>query len=166
MKKTVIAVLFLFLCGCGLNSTPEHTVEGYLAALKNNNFDLAYQLLSSQDRDSLSYEQFLRKYKYDNKIRALILSKISFKITDVTVDGGHASVIAAVTRPDADKLLGRVIADAFRQAMNNGEKSDMKKDFVSGLNSKEMSYSTVDWRYRLINENGEWKIDFSLKETK
>jgi hypothetical protein len=117
MRSALVALL---LCGCGGGATPSHpstAIQAYLRAVRSNDADAAYALLSSTQQASISKEEFTRAFRenrgeLDDQARALsrLGARDMTAVGEVTYGDGESA--ALVLEPGGWRLSGGV-AEAY-----------------------------------------------------
>lgn len=164
-----IASTVLLSVNCS-RSNPGSVVISYLEASKRPDTDKAYELVSAEDRAFKTKEQ-LRQEAGDSPLAGVladIAKRTSYRIKEERIQGNRADVVVAITAPDVSKAVGSVMAAAFAAAMG-GEKSKAAADeqIAKTLKTADLPLVTTEETYRLVKEEGGWKVYFAwAKEEK
>lgn len=165
MRTSTILVLtvassVLLSTNCS-RSNPGSVVISYLEASGRSDTDKAYELVSAEDRAFKTRDQ-LRKEAGDFPLSGVmgdIAKRTSYKIKEERIQGNRADVIVAITAPDVTKAAGSILASAFAAALG-GEKSKAAADeqIAKALTTADLPLVTREETYRLVREEGGWKV--------
>ena len=165
MKKVFIVinlVLLLFLTSCKKDYVK--TLENYLKYLRKGNYKEAYTILSSRDKNVVSYQNFSNN---DNEtpISRNIGKRILYKIKESSFSetGTIARVNVLVKKIDLKKAY-YLIPELMNE---NLSEKDIDRVFRGKNKILKSCYISNNVEYKLILEDNEWKIfaDFERKKS-
>lgn len=167
---SVLAIIFFF------RDTPNKAAMRYFAALQNNDFQKAYECISSLDKSILSYDDFIKQYSFDEPARKLFLSKSTYKITKTEIEENNAKLSVAITAPDGAAISMSMMADIFPVAMSAAFSKDketqeklektLQDKMVQKLNEGNIPFSTEVKTTETIKEGGKWFVNLNVKKNK
>lgn len=157
MKWNYIFLLIFFLIDC---NSPESTLLKYLYYTKNNKLYKVYFLLSSEDKELISYEEFIQQEisNFDKLLKKNTFYKIKEKVLSETKQ--RAKISVDIYQPDLILLF------AYFPALT---KSDITENEISKITRsiKIKEYLRIyNQEFNLIKEDGKWKvfIDYGRKK--
>lgn len=173
----IIAVLFFVLTFIFFfRDTPSKVALRYFTALQNNDFQKAYECISSSDKSVLSYDNFIKQFRFNEPARKLLLSKSAHKITKTEITGNNATLSVAITAPDSDTISKSVMSELLPVVMsaafsNNKEMhaklEKMTQDkMIQKLSEENVPLSTEIKTAETIKEAGKWLINLNVKKSR
>lgn len=167
--KLIWFVLIVFMVGavgCDLvASSPEKTVNNYLAAVKKMDFDAASKYVKQTDTSTSVFNN-QDDPEAEQMMRAMF-SKMSHKTLSSKITGNTAQVVTSITSLDMLRITSSVMGDllpmAFASAFSEGSDSDntdqiAQQMFMSALSDPNAPMTTEQVSINLIKENGKWLI--------
>jgi len=174
MRCSLIRGLFacglcLVLAGCasgGDESKPGETLDLYVSAYMNGNYEEAWQHLSSEDRSARSLEAYIAERKDSGTFLARNLHRLmGYTVRDVAqVDETHACGTVEFSIPDFRAIVGEV--SGALEAAAYPESALENVSFVRrNVGAFEQKYQTegiprrmLQEKFELIREGRQWKI--------
>lgn len=174
MKRTIallcalaLVVFTLTACGSGYSS-PQKTAQTFFAAVQSLDLDaindcgengalVEWDLIQqTESGDEAQLLAFLRE----------LAAKISYRITDMTVDGDTAAVQAAVDYADASMLVKStmtdVMADMLMALLSDDGEADAHTRFFAklreNLKAETPGTQTVDVTLSMVKTDDGWRI--------
>ncbi len=159
-----IGLFFVF------NQAPEKVALKYFQALENGNFKTAYECISNNDKQMLNYDDFLKKYNFNNKARQIVLSRSSHSVTNIKINGNEAIATVEVYGPDEKILLATMMKEFFPLMMKyafseNKQQNDEEVEIFiqQKLSEKDIPMSSSSHDMMLVKENNSWKVNLNVK---
>ena len=151
----VLVVVALLTYMIVTSSNPKKTVDGFLTNLKAGDFAKAQEFVSGSE-DLLSNEDF------DDETKALLFDKLSWKVTNVTIEDNQATVEIEVTNKDFNKIISNCmekLLEDFKTILNGGSaEQNMEKYFTDELKNEQVETTTVTKTIQLVKEDKTWKV--------
>lgn len=156
-KKIFTFLIFLYLyiviVSCGV-CKPSDTVSKYLKAESKSDYDIAYELLSENDKKIKSLEEYKNEEnaEFGLLFTDAVRKSTVFKILDTVENDENATVKVEITHDDYSTAISDIFSAAFSGASQDelSKKSDNIKNNVSR--------KTIEKSYFLIKQNGQWVI--------
>tara|TARA_X000000950_G_scaffold18984_1_gene20551 strand:- start:406 stop:1503 length:1098 start_codon:yes stop_codon:yes gene_type:complete len=177
IKKDVKKLFFitaLLVMGCSQESTKlsdaNLTALAYVKSSKNLDFNSTYGLLSQEDKNILSKEDYqeFKKPKVMIEIAKAIALKSEYKIKESSIAEKSATVIIEISSPDYSSLFQSIVASAFRSTFdtskeNDEQLKDFSKDISKLIDDSDVPKQIINQSVQLVLENNEWKVSEGLK---
>lgn len=118
--STTFYFILLLLFACSKGPSPESVLSQYLEAYYSGNYEQAYQLLSEEDRQVKSLEEYqgAEKEKEFTEFAEYLQEQTSFKIKDMQAEGEQASAAVELKLPDLGAMMGDILSLAFQSAFS------------------------------------------------
>lgn len=152
-----------------LEKKPENSIQSFVEALKNGDFELAKTYTSDETMDALEISE-----DDDLEMMKLYFKCIDLKILEVTKAKDQAVVKVEITNKDLKTILQNYIQKALELAMsqiNSNEtqesmETELLEYFKSQFDSDEIQNITTTVDVVLNKVDGEWKvvIDETLRD--
>lgn len=171
MKNTptfFLCLLLLILAACS-GESPESVLSSYMEAKISGDFQRAYQLLSAEDRQVKSLEEF-RGAENASDMQALtdlVQEHTSYEIQDVQMDGDKATAAVDIKIPDLSGMMGDFLALAFQSAFSGEDAQPDEKEIEKMLEKykgKDMPTKTETFTFQLRKEGDGWKVFLDWKK--
>ncbi len=175
MKNLFVLILALFIVSCSSGeasklSDANLVALSYVKNSKNLDFNLAYELLSEEDKNFLSKEDY-KKFKEPEvmmEIAKAVALQSEYKIKETSIEEKSANVIVEISSPDYSFLFQNIVASAFRSAFdtskeNDNQLEDFSKDVSKLIEDGDVPKQIIDQSIQLVLENNEWKVSEGLK---
>ena len=162
MKKIipiVMVAISTLLCSCG-GAKSADTVSKYLKAESSCDYETAYSLLSSSDKQIKS----LTSYKEEESsefgllFNEAVRKSTTFKILDSNESENSSNVNVEITQDDYSSVVSEMFGAAFSGA--SSEDLTKKAEKYKGNAPKKTTTKT----YNLIKENGQWVLFFNWEK--
>ena len=168
MKKhySIFVLFSVLLIGCS-SSKPEDRLLDFLNAQKNFNNELAYSLLTEEDKNYKPYSEFNEIKGKDANLIMPLMSKLAdhvkFEVLSIEDQTDTAFVLVKETAVNIDRIMKSVFGfgDMFTMmALNEKERIELIEDKLSAYIDKkeELPFNTSEKKYTLIKENGDYKV--------
>ena len=161
MKKLLallLIVLSALLVSCGASKASDAVLK-YLKAESNSDYDTAYSLISENDKNVKTLEEFKKEESSEfGLFTEAVRKSTTFKIIDSTETGNAAMVKVEITQDDYSSAISELLGAAFSGSNND----DLTKK-AENLKNK-VSKKTIEKAYNLIKENGQWVIFFDWEK--
>lgn len=162
-KKIFTFLIFLYfyivIVSCGV-CKPSDTVSKYLKAESKSDYDIAYELLSENDKKIKSLEEYKNEEnaEFGLLFTDAVRKSTVFKILDTVENDESATVKVEITHDDYSTAISEMFSAAFSGASQDelSKRSDKMKNNVSR--------KTIEKSYFLIKENGQWVIFFDWEK--
>ena len=162
--KNLLLILALFVAGCSFEeasklSDANLTALEYVKNSKNLDFNLAYELLSQEDKNVLSkedYEEF-KNPEVMIEIAKAIADQSEYKIKETSIEEKSANVIVEISSPDYSFLFQSIVASAFKSAFdtskeNDNQLEDFSKDVSKLIEDADVPKQIIDQSVQLVLE--------------
>jgi tetratricopeptide (TPR) repeat protein len=173
--KNLLLILALFIVSCSSGeasklSDANLVALSYVKNSKNLDFNLAYELLSEEDKNVLSKEDYT-KFKEPEvmmEIAKAVALQSEYKIKETSIEEKSANVIVEISSPDYSFLFQSIVASAFRSAFDTSKETDnqledFSKDVSKLIEDGDVPKQIIDQSIQLVLENNEWKVSEGLK---
>lgn len=158
----VAALLFgVSAAGCTkiCGKTPEKAAESYLNAFFRNDLDAAWNCTSVRDKESKTRAWYDMIHKVEpGSVVAQLVRQADVRIEHTETQTVRAVVVAAVTMPRIDMVLGDMLGFAFI----SGQAGMTHADFNAALSERylknRMPRGTNPVVLFLVKENNDWKV--------
>jgi hypothetical protein len=170
MKKYRAIVLILLITtpifGFG-KENPDKVLTKYLKALYSNNIKKTYSYISRTDKSTIGREDFIKQNSLSDpfikEIAKTVSSLRKYDINKTEIDKDNATVDITVTSPDMSKVLGEIFGP-FHGSKNMANPREatryMLKEYLKKGNVPMIKERGV---FKLVNEEGKWKVILNLK---
>jgi len=161
---TFMAILSLSACDAIKGNAPKQALRSYLDAVTDGRYEESYALLSHEDRSAVTFEEYRAMEKELPFVAdAEIRKKARITITDVAVSGNTATARVTATVPDVDRMVAKIFGEALAIALSG--KGSVDEKAAESLPDK-IPMKTLSLQYRLVKENGKWKVRRGYKAKK
>lgn len=162
----VNTILCVFLFSSCNNESPENIAVKFLEFENSEEPQRAYELLSNEDKEYKSLEEFSSPANNAKPVLKAILKKLenSVKYEVVSVEGGDTlNVKVQVTEPDFQKIRNSVFSLESSFSMYGKSEDEILNIFLKKLDgyiaeNKEIPTETSEKTIRMIREEGTLKI--------
>lgn len=171
MKKNRATILFFLIItipiiGFG-KENPDKVLIKYLKALYSNNLEKTYSYISKEDKKTISKEEFIKQNSlgdpFIQEIAKTVSSLHRYNINETITDKDFSTVDITVTSPDMPKVLGEIFGPFHgpRNMTNPREATrHMLKQYLKKANVPMVEKQGI---FKLVKEEGKWKILLNLK---
>lgn len=159
---------FVIICLSGLTivaceklagPSAKEVLSNYLDASLKGRYEEAYSYVSSKDKDVKDLQGYLNENKNDdNPFAQAIASKISYKIRSIEELERSATSNVEITLPDFGSIFTDVMGAAFKSAFGGGDEKEMENILAKKFESGEVPMATKEETFRLVKEEGCWKV--------
>jgi len=157
----IYILIFFIIIQCEKNH--RKTLENYFRYLKNSKYKKAYELLSSKDKNIISFEEYNNE-KSLSSISKNIIKRIKYNIIDISISESKKVVLIKVQiiQPDLVKLY-TLIPELLN---NNLNEKQIDKLFQANEGIVNKNYLKLFEDYKLIFEENRWLIDAGYEKKK
>tara|TARA_B100001093_G_C26710920_1_gene963366 strand:- start:10 stop:1089 length:1080 start_codon:yes stop_codon:yes gene_type:complete len=172
MKK-LLAILVSFLiisCSESVSKVPDPsgTALLYVEASAASDFGSMYELLSTEDKDYLSREDYIEfklpKNSLFSDVRGELqeITKAYASLTELTIkdkviNNDSATIVINISSPDYSGYLAEIFQESFSLAFS-GEEFDQDKTLEELSSKKDVPRKITEETVRLRLEENKWKI--------
>jgi hypothetical protein len=147
----------VFFAGCSVGPNPKEVLSKFLENYFHDNYDNAYEFLSSKDKAVKSKQEFSKDFK--KSVGQAFAGKITFNIKDVKVMGDKALATVDITTPDLSGVMGEVFGVAMKSAFSGGKVDEKEMKIVAEkMKDKNMPTTTRTELYDLVKDKDGWRI--------
>ncbi|MDD7437473.1 MAG: hypothetical protein PUK66_01325 [Bacteroidales bacterium] len=170
----IVATLFAgtVLTSCG-GSDPKKVAQTAVEAELAGDFEKLYSLLSIEDRDAVTLDNFNRHYSIPGDLADAmnlipeVKEAIKVEKFESQINGEAAIVTYFITLPDFSKMGALSIADALELLSVKGRKlSDMpeaiRQKIIDSIKTNGVSTISQARQVQLKREGDEWKVYMGL----
>lgn len=155
MRKS-FAIAIMLVCSTILFAGPKEVVLKFLEYQLNNDTKNMYELISTDDKQYKTYEDFHAEKYNDNPFFHFLKGDTSFTISSVAQEQEKAKVTAEVEMPNLMQIFMSI-------AMKNETKSEKKRNDLILKKLKDTNISKIPKHktildFSLVKEHGDWKI--------
>lgn len=177
MKKVSMlltaVVLALALTSCG-GEKPKKVAEMAVQAELAQDYEKLYSMLSTEDRDAVTLENFLSFYALPKRIAETIEMIPEVKevykpksFSESVVGGEEATVMYVMVVPDLDKIGSFSLEDAqlLLDIKGNSLKDmpeELQQKMIDNVKKNGVATKEVQRTMRLKREGDEWKVFMNL----
>lgn len=170
LNRFLPVVLLMGALACG--SKPDKTVMGYLEAKRAMKPAEAYELLAKADKAYQSKDAFVAGEAVPQMAAMVkaINARLRFELKGVETNGDKGKVRVAVTHPDAQVVMGKVMPDVMGAMFTGLGKKDAGKDALEGMADKiakavaDAPLQTEEQVFDVVKEDGQWKVLMHLAD--
>ncbi len=148
----VIAGIVIALAMSGGKDTPKEITKAYLSAMKQGNYEKAYQY-AGVEFDKENYENSAELQK---NLMKLAYSKMEYEIGEETITDNKATVYVTVRNVNYMELLDEAIFQTLKEGKDDAYTEEVFKKLME---EAEISEEIVTANYRL--EEKHWVFDGS-----
>lgn len=166
-------VLALALTSCG-GEKPKKVAEMAVQAELAQDYEKLYSMLSTEDRDAVTLENFLSFYALPKRIAETIEMIPEVKevykpksFSESVVGGEEATVMYVMVVPDLDKIGSFSLEDAqlLLDIKGNSLKDmpeELQQKMIDNVKKNGVATKEVQRTMRLKREGDEWKVFMNL----
>ncbi|HOJ64719.1 MAG TPA: hypothetical protein PLE45_09895 [Spirochaetota bacterium] len=160
MKHKVLFLLLLFSLFCCCVLSPDFVLLRYLNSVRKNNLKLAYKFLSEEDKNIISYDEFI---KYEKSVFDNLLKKnTKYKIITSTLSEtkNRAMIKVDIYQPDLILLFAH-----FPELTKENITEEEIDKIARSIKIKEY-LKIYENEFILVKEKNEWKVfaDYGRKK--
>ena len=175
----IVVLCFILVIGCAESKPkipdPSSVALSYVKATTSSNFELVYDLLSSEDTNYISKNDYLEfkvpldSYLYELDaatlaIREAISGQAQYTVKDKTINEAFANVVVTVSAPDYSFIIEKIFTQAFSSAFNLENDDDTNSILQELVDSGEIPRNITEEFIELKLEDNEWKIVENVEE--
>jgi len=167
VRLLCLSLLLVHLIGCNKTGTnPSHVLSNYLNATINQEWEIAYELISEKDRNVKSFDQYYAEQNAnENVFSVLLVGQISFEINEVNISGDKAVAMYEITMPDFSSIFMEILGSAFSTAFSDDfDAKKMEKQIAEKYKGKKFPMTTINQSSELILEKNGWRVFFDWEK--
>lgn len=162
-----LVALSLLLTGCGEKPTPspksgaEAALTAYLDAALDLRHEDAYQLLSTQDRQFKSLENYqeVLTFRVGGYLPGRSSAETTYVIHSITENDLRAKADVSVTGPDYEAMAGALMSSLFTSALEGDSEEELSKQAEAELQKiNDVPAITKRSTFTLVKESAGWKV--------
>ncbi len=171
---TAVSVCFLPMClvACG-GPAPKEAAEEAVNAELDGNLEKLYGMLSADDRDAATLDNFMKFYKVPEEIADAmeiipeVKEAIKVEKFASSVNGETATVTYFILLPDLDNIGNLSLSDAQELVASKGKRlkdfpENLQKKIIDSVKKNGVPTKSHAKQMQLRREGDEWKVYMDL----
>lgn len=160
MRKSLTLFSVLILVVSCQSDNSADIVKRFVKDCLTSQFETAYQLISKEDQNILTLEEFTEKYGKETYMEDLVSD---IKVVSKKKERNQNAIKIAYKVPDKAEVMKELMPDILADAFSGDEK-DYEQMFKEKVKSGDLPLQHDTVVIKTINENGQWVVYLGEKK--